>query len=468
MVSLTHISKSFDYQLNSLEICIRQNFNWESPESGFANYIFNCFTNQLFCSAEEASFASLEESRLCQAPMLATIGYQIASGKKFEENFLNSWANGLTRLSSREVFTPDRASFFYRPVELLGICLGVSNCSQVRSKDLAWLENVLRTGEQKLAGSNLWTYLLGILAANSLSIMWKPRIRLLPEEMTIEELALTKFFCNFRKSIAQILALVQLEELIDNTLLERCIVNTLTPQDLARASILYCSLKQTVTRIVRSNCKQYWEVGSNSLAAIEFIDSFSDRFDRATQQLQSHDDIDSLTKILNQYNVNDLLTNLLDLQVNVKTILKIVNSIDKNRSSTKIIKNSLTFTGNNITMNDNRNNVEVQQAFHAPTYGVIGNNEGNQNIFISEQKQTLAEAAIEIQQLLKQLESSNPTASRQQQVEFVSMAIAPNRRQKFLSALDSGWKEAIKEFLDNPYVNVAIAIIEGWKSAGES
>ena len=333
---------------------------------------------------------------------------------------------------------------------------------------MAWLENVLRTGEQKLAGSNLWTYLLGILAANSLSIMWKPRIRLLPEEMTIEELALTKFFCNFRKSIAQILALVQLEELIDNTLLERCIVNTRTPQDLARASILYCSLKQTVTQIVRSNCKQYWEVGSNSLAAIEFIDSFSDCFDRATQQLQSHDDIDSLTKILNQYNVNDLLTNLLDLQVNVKTILKIVNSIDKNRSSTKIIKNSLTFTGNNITMNDNRNNVEVQQAFHAPTYGVIGNNEGNQNIFISEQKQTLAEAAIEIQQLLKQLESSNPTASKQQQVEFVSMAIAPNRRQKFLSALDSGWKEAIKEFLDNPYVNVAIAIIEGWKSAGES
>ena len=119
-------------------------------------------------------------------------------------------------------------------------------------------------------------------------------------------------------------------------------------------------------------------------------------------------------------------------------------------------------------MNNNRNNVEVQQAFHAPTYGVIGNNEGNQNIFISEQKQTLAEAAIEIQQLLKQLESSNPTASKQQQVEFVSMAIAPNRRQKFLSALDSGWKEAIKEFLDNPYVNVAIAIIEGWKSAGES
>ena len=89
MVSLIHISKSFDCQLNSLEIYIRQNFNWESPESGFANYIFNCFTNQLFCSAEETSIVGLKPSRLCQAPMLATVGYQIASGKKFDENFLD-------------------------------------------------------------------------------------------------------------------------------------------------------------------------------------------------------------------------------------------------------------------------------------------------------------------------------------------------------------------------------------------
>ena len=45
------------------------------------------------------------------------------------------------------------------------------------------------------------------------------------------------------------------------------------------------------------------------------------------------------------------------------------------------------------------------------------------------------------------------------------MAIAPSRRQKLLSALNAGWKETLKEILDNLYVNVAIAIIEGWKNA---
>ncbi|MGL4619095.1 MAG: hypothetical protein ACRCZS_08560, partial [Chroococcidiopsis sp.] len=113
------------------------------------------------------------------------------------------------------------------------------------------------------------------------------------------------------------------------------------------------------------------------------------------------------------------------------------------------------------------NSIEVQQNFHASVYGVAGKVEGDQNIFLSEQKQTLSEAAQEIQQLLKQLEASNPIATEAQKAEFVKMAIAPTRRQRFLNALDAGWKEIIKEFLDNSYVNVAIAILEGWKNAGE-
>jgi uncharacterized protein YjbI with pentapeptide repeats len=48
---------------------------------------------------------------------------------------------------------------------------------------------------------------------------------------------------------------------------------------------------------------------------------------------------------------------------------------------------------------------KVNMSFHAPVTGVAGNVEGNQNIYAPEQKQTLAEAAAEIQQLLTQLQS---------------------------------------------------------------
>jgi hypothetical protein len=53
---------------------------------------------------------------------------------------------------------------------------------------------------------------------------------------------------------------------------------------------------------------------------------------------------------------------------------------------------------------------EVEQNFNAPVYGVAGKVE-NQIIYASSQKQDLAEAAAEIQRLLKQLEETNPTAT---------------------------------------------------------
>ena len=84
---------------------------------------------------------------------------------------------------------------------------------------------------------------------------------------------------------------------------------------------------------------------------------------------------------------------------------------------------------------------------------------------LSWQKHTLAEAAEEIQRLLKQLEAINPTASESQQKAFVTAAIHPTRREQFLNALQAGWKEAIKDFLEHSYLNVAFAILEEWKQA---
>ncbi|NEO64276.1 MAG: hypothetical protein F6J98_29250 [Moorea sp. SIO4G2] len=80
------------------------------------------------------------------------------------------------------------------------------------------------------------------------------------------------------------------------------------------------------------------------------------------------------------------------------------------------------------------------------------------------QSQSLAQAAAEIQQLLKQLEQTNPTATEAQQKAFVSAAIAPTKKERLINALKEGGQGAIEEFLDNPYLNVAIRIIEGWRN----
>ena len=64
---------------------------------------------------------------------------------------------------------------------------------------------------------------------------------------------------------------------------------------------------------------------------------------------------------------------------------------------------------------------------------------------------------------MKQLEESNPTATEQEQQAYVNASIPRKLKAKFLSALQAGGKEVMKEFLDNPYLNVGVAILEGWQ-----
>ena len=84
---------------------------------------------------------------------------------------------------------------------------------------------------------------------------------------------------------------------------------------------------------------------------------------------------------------------------------------------------------------------------------------------LSWQKQTLAEAAMEIQKLLEQLKETHPTATEAEQKAFVTAAIPRKRQELFLSALQAGWKEGMREFLDHSYLKVGIAILEEWKIA---
>ncbi|XWK89726.1 MAG: hypothetical protein U7127_06580 [Phormidium sp.] len=85
-----------------------------------------------------------------------------------------------------------------------------------------------------------------------------------------------------------------------------------------------------------------------------------------------------------------------------------------------------------------------------------------QKIYNSQERQNLAEAAKEIQQLLKQLEQSNPTATDAEKISYVNDKTTPEFKRRAFSALQAGSEVAIEEFLDNPYVNIGKAIIKGW------
>ncbi|NEP78406.1 MAG: hypothetical protein F6K39_09580, partial [Okeania sp. SIO3B3] len=83
------------------------------------------------------------------------------------------------------------------------------------------------------------------------------------------------------------------------------------------------------------------------------------------------------------------------------------------------------------------------------------------------QQKTLTEAAAEIQQILKQLEQSNPTETTAGQMTVATKAIEivennPTLKQRVIGVLKSAGTEAFKEALDHPVANITIAAFQGW------
>ncbi|WP_414755292.1 pentapeptide repeat-containing protein [Anabaena sp. CCY 9910] len=97
----------------------------------------------------------------------------------------------------------------------------------------------------------------------------------------------------------------------------------------------------------------------------------------------------------------------------------------------------------------------------------IGGNITNYN---PEQKQNLAQAAADIQQLLNQLSQTYPTATTSEKMTVVAKAVDeiesnPTLKARVIGALKAGGTEAFKELIDHPVVNILLASIDGWQDA---
>jgi predicted phage gp36 major capsid-like protein len=97
--------------------------------------------------------------------------------------------------------------------------------------------------------------------------------------------------------------------------------------------------------------------------------------------------------------------------------------------------------------------------------GAVGKRaRSDNNTFIySEQKQTLAEAAQEIQKLLKQLEETNPTSTEIDKIDYINDETTPSFKRRTAGALQAAGEMAVDEFvLENKYLKVVKAAIKGW------
>ena len=131
-----------------------------------------------------------------------------------------------------------------------------------------------------------------------------------------------------------------------------------------------------------------------------------------------------------------------------RTIIVKAEAIAESKSMSDTFNNDL--KGSNIANFANQVKDNAQQ-------------QANHYNYTSEKKQTLAEAAAEIQKLLKQLDQTNPAATVEQQQAYVDAAIPRSLKDKCVDALLAGGETAMDEFfLDNPYIQVGKAIVKSW------
>jgi hypothetical protein len=134
---------------------------------------------------------------------------------------------------------------------------------------------------------------------------------------------------------------------------------------------------------------------------------------------------------------------------------------------TKIFQFTIYHNSGEINMSDlQQKDGDTYNVGQAGAVGKYARSDGN-TFIQSEQKQTLAEAAEEIQQLLRQLEQTNPSATRSDMIAYINDETTPSLKRRTSSALKSCGEAAIDEFvLENKFLKVIKATVKGWLEAG--
>ncbi|BAZ71236.1 hypothetical protein NIES4106_60330 (plasmid) [Fischerella sp. NIES-4106] len=123
----------------------------------------------------------------------------------------------------------------------------------------------------------------------------------------------------------------------------------------------------------------------------------------------------------------------------------------------------------------NQNSGTTQNMSGGTMYGGMqaaqgdGNNQAmDTNVVSSQQKQSLAEAAAEIQKLLEQLEKSYPTDTTAGKMAIATETISqidsnPTLAARILSALKAGGVSAFEQLLNHPAASFVIGALEDWQ-----
>jgi len=276
---------------------------WPSPEAGFLDYL-RATTSSAFAERP------LVTDRLDEAPMLAAAGYQYVN-PRFQRNsqYDQEWARHFKRLAQRQAFPIDRESYFYRPLDLLGVCIGAQSCPAVTDSDRQWLKIVLENGATRLSEHSRAHY-LGAVAANHIGVTWTmhstPRLR----DLSLASLGLLYWLIN-QKALAASIGLTLNEPELAATVLQIAFLDKNRCDDLADAGLILYATENVVERTIQASIEETWKAPRNMQAATALVRAICERFTIAANALAERHDNRATVSMMDEYDVQDLLGALL-------------------------------------------------------------------------------------------------------------------------------------------------------------
>lgn len=234
----THTTAPETSDIGRWQRALLEHQDWPSPEAGFVAYVVH--TNAALLPLGALALSHSERRRLHEAPMLAAVGFSLASAP-VDDATQADWAQGFARLARRDPFPADRISFVHEPVTLLGVCLGAMCCRGPSLDAIGWLREVVTQLDAMIDPTQIWQRLLGALAAHTVSRPWGPRPLPDIDQLTLDDLSLLHWVCAKFPALAASQALDG--NVIESALRARLVGDVALPRGAARLALGWVALR---------------------------------------------------------------------------------------------------------------------------------------------------------------------------------------------------------------------------------
>ena len=296
------LARSFGTQLTELHCRMRTSWCPEAPEAGFTEWAAIQSDTRWDFDVSPISATEIPTHRWSEAPILAAIGYRL-SNSQMEEEAIGHWMDGVRRLMTRDPIPADRNSFFFRPVEFLGIAAGAKALAVKDEEPVHWLRGLLEAHMNLLPQSSIWNIALEALAAQTLGLDWQMTSRCDPH--TSSDVAVLLWLHLVNENLAAAITLHD-QTSLSQRLLELASTTQLHTHNLSELGVVSIALQRAVATAIG-------DLKLGGARTADFIVNLCRRFPLFVAELGNRHGGRSPLQITDEYDVQDLLRSILRL-----------------------------------------------------------------------------------------------------------------------------------------------------------